>query len=460
MSLALKEAREAASSRLLEIADLADTRSLTDDERAEIKELKTKIADVDERTNLATDAAAIRAAAPSVNEAPKVDAAVRAVVANQGGSTTPLEVKDREVYTRENRGASFMRDMATLRDRDASNADVGEARGRLEQHYRAEGKETEVRALASTTDSTGGYLVAPAYLQNEFIELLAAGRPTANLCTSVPLPPKTDSINIPTMDGATAVAVHTENGAVTETSATFNTVPATVVRIAGMNKIPNFLLDRSLPGVDGIIMKDLAARVGVKVNADVLNGTTPEGILNADGVGTATATGGTATATVVYQAIINAITDVRTGVYAEPSHIVMHPRRWGWLLQQMDSGGRPFIGAIMPLNGLATHNGGAPEGFQAPGSRVAGNILGIPVILDAGMPVTLGAGTDEDAIIVGKFDEAWLLEAAPKFAVSNDAYFGTDQSVARVTLDYAFTAERRPAAFSLITGTALNDALV
>jgi HK97 family phage major capsid protein len=86
-----------------------------------------------------------------------------------------------------------------------------------------------------------------------------------------------------------------------------------------------------------------------------------------------------------------------------------------------------------------------------------GQILGIPVYLDDQIPTTFGAGSDEDRIIVGRMDEAWLLETAPKFAVSTDAAFGNDQTVARVTGDVAFTAARRKAAFSIVSGTGLND---
>lgn len=453
MSLAMKEALGQKLARAKELNESAATRVFTEDEQREYDGLIVEIRNLRGRLDNADDLAPI--AIEEKREEAKADEDLVAVAK----PTAPqISVREKPVYTKESRSGSWMQDLALLRDSDAKTVDVEGARDRLKRHYLSEGKEAEVRVLTAGTDSQGGYLVAPAHLQAEFIEMLAAGRPTADLASKLPLPPKTDSIKLPSQDGATAVAVHTENNALTETSATFNTVDATVVRVGGQQKIPNFLLDRSLPGVDQIILRDLAKRVAVKIDTDVLNGTTPEGILNADSIGTATYTAGTGTMAGLWPIILNAITDVRSAHYKEPEAIVMHPRRWGWMLGQLDANYRPFVGAVMPQNAMASHEGGAGQGFGQP-VRVAGQILGIPVVLDNNVPVTLGSGTDEDAIIVGVFSEAYLMEAAPKFAVSTEAEFGADQTVARVTVDYAFTAERYPGAFSVISGTGLNDTL-
>jgi HK97 family phage major capsid protein len=183
-----------------------------------------------------------------------------------------------------------------------------------------------------------------------------------------------------------------------------------------------------------------------------------EGILSADSIGTATATAGTAVWGDLYPAIVNAIMDVAGSHYAGVGEqsIVMHPRRWGWILSQVDTDDRPLVGSVNAQNAPASFANVA--GPESGGSVAAvGHLLGVPVYLDASIPTNLGSGTDEDRILVGAFKEAHLFTGAPVFGVSTEAEFLKDQTIVRVTQDVAFTAERYAGAFSVVSGTALND---
>jgi HK97 family phage major capsid protein len=459
MSQSLIEARQRAEKELLELADAAESRKLTDEEAERVASLKSDIVDLRSREALQAEVSELRTAMKQ-DEATSEDVTIRTVAR---AASAQVEVRAKSPYEADNHKASWFKDLNTLRDRYVSNAEVDEARSRLQSHYEATGDEgsfREVRTYSESTDAEGGYLVAPTYLQSEFVELLAAGRPTADLVGKYPLPPKTSTVNIPTQDGATAVAVHTQNNALTETSATFSTVAADVARVGGAATIPNFLLDRSMPGADQVVLRDLAKQYAVKVDDIVLNSTTSnrKGILQETGLGGATATAGTATIAELWPAILNAVNDVAVGTYAYPTAIIMHPRRWAWFAGQLDNSDRPIIGSVNPQNALAGFNGSnVPGAFQGP--MPSGSILGIPVYLDATIPTTLGSGTDEDRIIVCRPEEAWLMETAPMFAVSRDAEFLKDQTIARVTGDVAFTCARRKAAFSIISGTALNDTI-
>jgi len=452
------EARAAALDEMETLAAFAAERKLTEVEEQRFAELEAEVADLDKRAKMAASAEAYRAAQPTA-KAPTED--IRS--AAKQPTAVAAEVREISPYA-EKADTSWFSDQRTVKDRYASDADVAEARERLLKHYSAsrdEGGVRQVRALTTTTDTEGGYLVAPAHLQEQFVRLMVAGATTSSLVSKRPLPPKTDSINVPTMDGATAVAVHTQNNALTETSATFSTVRCDVLRYGGAQTIPNFLLERSLPGVDGIVMQDLALRLALKVNTDIVGGTGTgttaiEGILNADSIGTATATAGTATWGDLYPAIVNAVMDVATNHYAGTTmqSIVMHPRRWGWILAQMDSEDRSYIGSVNPQNAPGAFSDIAgPEGSGS--VAPVGAILGIPVYLDSTIPTT--ADTDQDRIIVGAFHEAHLFSGVPVFGVSTEAEFLKDQTIVKVTQDVAFTAERYPAAFSVVSGTALND---
>lgn len=458
MSDAINEARSLAVDKMEALAATAAERALTDDEAREFDALESEIADLDKRAALLEKSAAFRAATP----APAPVADVRAVA--KPATTPTADVREVSPYG-EDADHNWFVDQRTVKDRYASDSEVAEARERLTKHYAAardEGGVRQARALSSTTDAEGGYLVAPAHVQSMFARLLVNGATVTQLVDKLPLPPKTDQINLPKMDGATAVAQHTQNNALTETSATFTTVQFGAFRYGGAQTIPNFLLERSLPGIDQIVMSDLARQLASKVDTDLIAGSGTgasaiEGILNADGIGTATATAGTATLGDLWPAIVNAISDVQTAHYAGPDAIVVHPRRWAWMLAQLDSENRPLVGGVSPINAVASYAGAVapPEGAES--AMPVGNILGVPVYLDSNIPTNLGSGTDEDRIIVGVFREAKLFQTAPMFAVSTQAEFLKDQTVVKVVTDVAFTAERYPGAFSVISGTALND---
>lgn len=457
MSQAIMEAR---ANAVAEMETLAQLDELNADQEARFDVLEAEIADLDKRQKRQDTAAAARAAQPAVVQVD--DSELRSFAAPASAPVASAEVRAVSPYAAENRTVSWFADRATISNPEASNSDVEEARGRLAAHYDAAGDEgagRQVRTYSAGTTTEGGYLAAPQYLQGAFADLLAAGRPTADLVGKMALPAAGKTFYIPTQDGATAVGVATENSALTETTATFSQIQVDATRVGGTATMPNWLVDRSFPGADQIVLADLAKQYAVKIDDIVLNSSTSnrKGLLQETGLGAATATAGTATIAVVWAALLNAVSDVASGVFAYPDAIVMHPRRWAWIAGQVDSS-RPVLGAHMPQNAVGQYNGLAPAGqFQGP--VAVGQLLGIPVYLDATIPVTSGVGTDEDKIIVMKRDEPLLMESAPKFAVSYDAQFAKDQLVARVTGDVAFTCARRKGAVSIVSGTALNDTI-
>jgi HK97 family phage major capsid protein len=451
MSLALFEARQ----RIVEeMKGLSDKETLTEAEDQRFEELEAELRKADKALDRAEAVAeAAKRTAPEVAAQADQDA-LRA--AARPASASVEAVRAVSPYEAENRGASWFQDRAAIANPEASNAEVDEARARLAAHYDAVGDEAggrHVRTYSAGTTTEGGYLVAPQYLQSAFADLLSAGRPTADLVGKMGLPASGKTFYIPTQDGATAVGVATENSALTETTATFSQIQVDAARVGGTATMPNWLVDRSFPGADQIVLRDLAKKYAQYINTIVLNSSTSnrKGLLQETGLGAATATATTPTVATYWPALLNAINDVASGVFAYPDAIVMHPRRWAHMASLLD-GSRPVIGSLAPQNGVAAFSGINVPG-QGQGPQAVGGILGIPVYLDAGIPTT--ADTDQDRIIVMKRDEPLLMESTPKFAVSTDAEFAKDQLVARVTGDVAFTCARRKAAVSIISGTAL-----
>ncbi len=345
---------------------------------------------------------------------------------------------------------SFFRDLAR---RDLRHD--AEAEERLTRHMtemEAEGKAGRAAFDLSSTDAAGGYLVAPLYLQEEFVDLARAGRAVTDALGTRPLPPNTDSINIPTLATGVTTADQADNAAVSETDATFGTLAAAVKTIAGMQDVSQQLVDRSVPGVDEVIFADLVKDYNVRLDVAVLTSSAAsnEGILEADGVGAVTYTDASPTVGELYPKIADAIQRVHTGVYLPPNAVFMHPRRWAFLLSGVDTANRPLITPYAPQNAAGAQGGVVSEGL-------VGSIQGLPVYVDANIPTNLGAGTNEDRIIVCRRDElfVWEDQSGPYLETFRDVGSGTLTVRFRLHNYWAQQHERRPAAISVLAGTGL-----
>lgn len=355
-----------------------------------------------------------------------------------------------KTYERHSRH-SFLLDMYQARNGNQS------AQERLNRHRQEMDVDmgTEKRALSST-DSEGGYLVAPLYLQDEFVRLARAGRPTANAVRGLSLPPNTDSINVPTMATGTAVAGQKDNEAVKSTDATFGTLEAPVRTIAGQQDFSRQLFDRSVPGVEEIILADLAAVYATEVDKGVIegSGTSPnvKGILTVSGTNEVAYTDASPSVKALYPKIASAINEIHTKRYMPPTGVIMHPRRWAWFLSALDERGRPLITPYVPENAA-----GVLERVGA--ENVVGGLHGLPVIVDPSIPTNVKVGETEgtDKIIVAKLDDIYLWEEGD---INRATYFEVLSNTLGIRVQVwgylAFLAERYKSAISVITGTGLK----
>lgn len=448
MSLALKEERDALVAEYQAIADKALSGKLSDAEEARTVELDELIADVDKRWDMRDKAAEMRSKRDTAEfvteDGEQISKRDIAKADADKGEIRAKRVSVNEAPTYAEKGTrSWFSDLRSWK------ADENyEARDRIMGFAREE------RALTST-DANGGYLVPPTWMQDKFVELRAKKAITANLVSNVDLPAHTDEINLPTMDGPTAVALATENSALQETFATFNTVQAKVFRAGGKQSIPNTLIDRSIPAIDMIIMKDLAKRLALQVNTWVLAGagsTEPTGLTVQASINAETYTAGTATPQGLFAKLVLLATDIAVNFYERPDAYVMHGRRWGWLIAQVDGNNRPFITEYSPMNAPGTIDSSNAEGL-------VGAIAGVPVYVDNNITTTAGSGTDEDYILCLCREESWLFNGTPKMGVFVETLAGNDQTLVRATQDVAFTAGRYPKSVAKLTGTGLNDVL-
>ena len=341
-------------------------------------------------------------------------------------------------------GASYFRDLFNAKNGDS------EARGRLVSAQ-------ETRAL-TTVAGAGGTFAPPLWLVEDFVALARPGRVTADLVNKQTLPEGVSSVNLPRVVTGTAVAVQaTQNTNVQSTDATTDSVSSGITTIAGQQTISLQLISQSGIPFDQVILSDLARAYAASLDSQVIAGSGAAGeltgILTTSGINTHTYTD--AAPAVVgagkfYSQIVQAITPIETLRYLPPTHIVMHPRRWNWVLNALDSQNRPLV---VP-NGPAFNQLGTSDGAPVAENHV-GTLLGIPVCIDPNIPTNLGAGTNEDRVIVMRADDLWLWETALS-AASFDATYANQMSVLfRVHAFSAFIANRYPKSISVIAGTGL-----
>ncbi|HEY3688118.1 MAG TPA: phage major capsid protein [Streptosporangiaceae bacterium] len=312
------------------------------------------------------------------------------------------------------------------------------------------------------TDGTGGYFVPPLWLMNQWVEKARAGRPYADLCTRLPLPGGTDSINIPKVATGAAAAIQTaDNAAVSDTDLTDTSIEAKVRTIAGQQDVAIQLLDQSPVSFDEVIFRDLIADYATKTDLQVISGSGSSGqvtgVRSTSGITTITYTSatpklidGSTTANSLIHKLADAVQRIATSRFAPADAIVMHPRRWAWVQTQVDSQNRAQIvpGAAGPSNAFGISTAPTAEG-------AVGMLAGLPVFVDSSIPTNLGAGTNEDVIHVLRASDLLLWESGIRTRVLPEVGSGTLTVRLQVYGYLAFTAARQPQSVVEVGGTGL-----
>lgn len=427
--------RKASADSLAALVDKAkaEARSLTDAESADFDRGESEVREFDARIS-------------------DLDAQIRAdeAAAEMAKRYAPSGVKvtsEPEIYRSGYGGRSYFRDLHLAR-----NKGDHQALDRLARHDRA--VTAEQRAL-TTTDGAGGEFVPPTWLVDQFVRLARPGRVFANLCPSHPLPPGTDSISIPKITSGTAVAVQsTQNSAVQQTDLATNSVSSGITTVAGGQTVSLQLIEQSPLNVDDIVLGDLASAYAVSLNQLTLTGSgsagQPMGALTLSGTNGVTFTSATPTVAQFYSAIANGIQLIHTNRYLPPDTIVMHPRRWAWLLASADTAGRPLVvpAANSPMNALANAGEVASQGY-------VGTIQGLPVYVDATLPTNLGAGTNQDTVIIGRMSDLILWESHVRAEAFPQTYANQLSVFIRLYNYMSFQPARFPKSLSVIGGTGL-----
>lgn len=386
---AQREARKAALTALTEAAE-AETRDLTADETAAFDAGLAEIRKIDERI---TELEALEEReARTAEKAAKVPA-------------SGVKVTSEPATYRSHGPHSFFRDVLAAKEGNH------EARARLERNNK-EVRETRAVDL-NTTAGSGGEFAPPGWLIDQFVALARPGRVAADRLYHQPLPPGVSSINVPKVSGGSAVAVQAAQGnAVQDTAMTTTSVTSGVTTLGGSQSISLQEFYQSPINVDDMVIQDLAADYAKQLDIQVINGSGSSnqltGLLNLSGISTVAYTSGTPAvggSGALYAKMANAVSNVETARFMPADCILMHPRRYNWILASSDSNNRPLMVPSGPqFNGVGV--AGEPVA-QGP----AGYMLGLPVYTDPNIPTNLGAGTNQDPVIVLRSQDSWLYES-------------------------------------------------
>lgn len=441
MTATLSEKRKALKAEAADLVAKADgeERDLTDAESTRIDEIVEEVRDLDGKI--------VKFAALEEDDDVEAETEVRAV--------PRVEVKREESTYRKEGRSSYFRDLVAAQLPQAGLSGADEARERLARHAK------EVRDI-NTTDGNGGHFVPPRHLVDQFIPLARGSRPVADSITNLPLPPGTDSINIPKVATGTGVAAQTtQNTGVTEVDLTDVNVNAPVRTAAGIQDISLQLLDQSPVAFDEIIFQDLVAAHAEFIEGQVIAGTGANGqalgmtALTSNTVSVAYTTTGPTVAG-VYPKILSAVSQIQTGRKASPTVIVMAPRRWAWFQSAVDSNGRPLVvpRENVPSNAISVLGEQAVE-------QVVGGLAGIPVLTSFQVPLNFNneqttAADEQDVIIVTRASDHYLYESAPQTGVFTDVGSGTLTVRLRLHNYFAYTAQRYNSNTAFVQGTGLK----
>jgi HK97 family phage major capsid protein len=339
-------------------------------------------------------------------------------------------------------------DTSFLRDAYASqfNNDY-QASERLARHMREEKIERR-----DVTSANFAGLIVPQFLTELAAPFARAGRPFLDAARKHQLPNEGLVISISKVTTGSATAVQTEGAAVQETNMDDTKLDVPVVTVAGQQNVSRQSIERGT-NIDSLVMADLVS--AYHTNLDSLFVTTSATSLTNVITQVVTYTDASPTVAELYPKLADAIQRIQTNYFAGPNFILMHPRRLAFILAALDDQKRPLAVPVPNFNGQ-------PAIAAGNGAPIYGNsgytILGLPVITDANVITTNGAGSNEDVIILGNTQEAHLFEqgSGEPMMLRFEQPKAAELDVTMIVYGYsAFTANRYPNAFSLIGGTGL-----
>lgn len=441
--LKAKRAELLAQADAITDAAIAEKRSLTEDEKAKHDELVSEARGV--RDLMDTRAARDAEAAAVL---PELRAAV---IASEGSEREERKLAPAEPKRGENRPVygerseySFFIDLAQAR----ANGD-DDARQRQMQNRAYVADEMQKRDLGNVANK-GAEAIVPLYLNDRFEKARVAKAVTSGLTNQSALPTQGDTITIPYQTTSATVASLAQAdplNTLSETTLGTDAATASILEIGGTQDLSNYLVDRGTLGasVDVIVANHLADLLAKDEDDRVI-----AAVVAGAGV-SVTNTTSTPGLVTDFKKIADATQQIHTGNLQAPTGIVVHPRRFAFWASNVDSANRPLLVPMsVGMNPLATTSGdGSPvaQGFTGYA------IHGLPVYVDANLPITGGAGTNEDSILVADWKQQYTWLGPIMVDLDRSIMFKQSGVTVRARRYFATMVAHRDDAFAKITGT-------
>lgn len=370
------------------------------------------------------------------------------------GQIAPARPQDRvtrnESTYRQNGEHSFLADLYAQHERKGDYRAAEERLGRHEKEVAAEYRDTFVAGMAG--------MVPPKYLVDQYAPAARAGRPFLNSLNSMSLPPDGMTFYIPKVTATaipTSVMVTEGSGFVDiDTAVTNDTM---TVRLIGVQEdVSRTLFERGAGTVDRIIFPDLIGTAEIAENVSAIKGSgvgeSFTGVTILAGTNGVTYTDASPTVGELWSKLADAIQRINTLRFLPATAIYMHPRRWGWITAALDTTNRP----LMNFSSVPPQDTPIALGSALMYGQVVGTMMGLPVITDASIPTTNGAGTNEDVIIVARASDIVLWEdPLMRFTFEQAPPTAPGQIRLAVGRFCLFHAGRYAQSISIISGTGL-----
>lgn len=307
------------------------------------------------------------------------------------------------------------------------------------------------------TAGAGGEWSPPVWLLEKFASIARTAAPLLRVIPSAPLPdaiqeiflPRTTAANDPQPQGQ-------ENTNPPDFWYATDDLSCEIVTISGIVPMSTQFWERA-PGIDGFLAKDFAEGFAASVEAQIIAGSGSNGELlgwlnvptgavdGVPGANAVTYTSTTPTTAGIVAAVGQGAAAIGNTRLRPADCVVVTPERYAWLAGFPDGSGD--VAAMRPGTGRV---GGD--------ARSWGPIAGLPAFQDAAIPQNLGAGGDEDAILVARAADSLFFASDPVFNVLVDTAGGPEQLtvLAQYHCYVAFFANRYPSAIATVTGTGLS----
>ena len=361
-------------------------------------------------------------------------------------------VVEPHTYKRSDTTTSYYKDLAT--SKGVLGGDVQAANERLQRHAKevsvdnaTAGTPFEVRA-GNTTDGSGGYLVPPTWLMDEYAAVLRNGRAVTSSLKNLPMVPGTDVISLPVITRGTLTGTQSSNNtSFSNQDIQDSSHSAAVTTIGGYSDWSIQALDQSPLPLDQIIFTDLVADLNQATDVYVINA-----ILGFSGINTVTYTDASPAAYKLWAPLGKGLAAIATNrKRADGVTTWMTPNRfYAGFATGVDASNRPLV---LPA-GQPQFNGFAQKGENVAEGYVGVLGIGTPVCIDGNIPSNLGAGTNQDVIIQLRGEDVLFFESEIQTAVFPDVLSATGGVRFRAH-SYQAVLPKYAQGISVITGTGL-----